>query len=706
VQQAFTLRYSGTQLAGDSTHSRRITEDGAVTDQQLRRLAEAHRVAVTYVDWRKERVAISPDTLRAVLTALGVDASSDAAVRDSLRAVAQRAAAPGLPPVSVVRHGAPMPVAAEIEGFGRVEAGQPLPPDLPLGWYRLRRVDGATGELAYVPDRLALPRRRLAGLMSQLYSVRSGASWGFGDLGDLAELTRWSGRLGAGFTLVNPLHAAEPVPPVSASPYLPVSRRFASPLYLRIEQIPEYAQLPTPERERLTGLAASLRTDQRSAAVIDRDRVWQAKREALGALFAVPLSPGRREAYRRFVVREGQALTDFATWSALAEAYGPRWRDWPSSLRPVRSPQVAAEASRLADRVEFHRWLQWLLDEQLAAVQAAARDAGMPLGVLHDLAVGVDPDGADTWMHQDVYAYGVTVGVPPDAFNRLGQDWQQPPWHPGRLAAAGYGPYRDLLRFWLRHAGGLRADHVMGLFRLWWVPEGASPMDGTYVHYDHEAMVGILALEAHLAGAVVVGEDLGTVEPWVRDYLASRGVLGTSLLWFEADDSKPRPADRWRTGCLATVDSHDMPPIAGYATGEFIALREKLGLLGNQSPAAASEELAAHVTAWRRLLVSCGLLSTEDAPLPELTRALHLFLTRTPAVLVGLSLADLVGERRSQNLPGTHREYPNWQVPLCDGDGRGVLLEDLMARPEAAAQLSEVVVALAPDRGGAQPAGG
>ncbi len=671
-----------------------------MTDHQLRQLAEAHRVAVEYVDWRRQRVAISPETLRAVLAALGVDASSAAAVSAGLRSVAHHAAAPGLPPVTVVRRGGVLPFPAVLEtgdGAARAQlgAGERLPADLPLGWYRLRGPDGSAGELAYVPDRLGLPYQgRLAGLMSQLYSVRSGASWGFGDLGDLAELARWSGGLGAGFTLVNPLHAAEPAPPVSASPYLPVSRRFASPLYLRIEQIPEYAQLPTPERERLTGLAAPLRTDQRAAAAIDRDRVWTAKREALATLFAVPSTAGRQGAYRGFVAREGRSLTDFATWCALAEQYGPRWREWPAELRDVRSPAVAAEAARLGQRVEFHRWLQWLLDEQLASTQAAARDAGMRLGVVHDLAVGVDPDGADAWMHQDVYAAGVTVGVPPDDFNRLGQDWQQPPWHPGRLASAGYGPYRDLLRFWLRHAGGLRVDHVMGLFRLWWVPAGASPLDGTYVHYDHEAMVGILALEAHLADAVVIGEDLGTVEPWVRDYLASRGVLGTSLLWFESVDGAPRPAERWRTGCLATVDSHDMPPVAGYATGEFIELREQLGLLGNQSPAQAYEELACRVAAWRRLLVSYGLLSTEDAPLPELTRALHLFLTRTPATLVGLSLADLVGERRSQNLPGTHREYPNWKVPLCDGAGHGVLLEDLMTSPAVAAQLRGVVAAL------------
>ncbi|MGH3657715.1 MAG: 4-alpha-glucanotransferase, partial [Micromonosporaceae bacterium] len=478
-----------------------------MTDHELRQLAQAYRVAVTYVDWQDNHVTVSPETLRTVLIALGVDVSTPSAVREELRRAARRTEEPPLQTVTVVREGAGFPVPPgarlEIDGVGPIGADGRLPRDLPLGWHTVRSSAGLSGALAYVPDRLRPPPQltgRAAGLMAQLYSVRSAGSWGIGDLADLAELARWSGGLGAGFTLVNPLHATEPTVPVHASPYLPSSRRFASPLYLRIEQIPEYAALPAGDRP--TGPPGG-------GDLIDRDDVWTAKREALTRLYAVTPTPARREAYHRFVASEGQALTDFATWCALTEAYRGSWRRWPEALRNPRSPEVAAEAVRLADRVEFHRWVQWLVDEQLATAQRAATEAGMPLGIMHDLAVGADPDGADAWMHSDVHAEGVTVGVPPDYFNRLGQDWRQPPWHPGRLAEAGYGPYRDLVRFWLRHGGGLRADHVMGLFRLWWVPSGGSPLDGTYVHYDHEAMVGILALEAHLASAVVVGEDLG-----------------------------------------------------------------------------------------------------------------------------------------------------------------------------------------------------
>ena len=244
------------------------------------------------------------------------------------------------------------------------------------------------------------------------------------------------------------------------------------------------------------------------------------------------------------------------------------------------SAGVEALRDALADRIHFYEWLQWCLDEQLGAVQRAAVDAGMRIGVMHDLAVGVHPDGADSWALSGTLARGVSIGAPPDMYNQLGQDWVMPPWRPDRLAEVGYEPYRVMLRTILRHAGGLRIDHVIGLFRLWWVPPGCRPSEGTYVGYDHEALVGILVLEAHRAGAVVVGEDLGTVEPWTRDYLLQRGILGTSVLWFEKDaQGQPLSPSRWREMCLATVTTHDLPPTAGYLAGEHVDLRDRLGLL-------------------------------------------------------------------------------------------------------------------------------
>ena len=310
----------------------------------------------------------------------------------------------------------------------------------------------------------------------------------------------------------------------------------------------------------------------------------------------------------------------------------------------------------------------------------------MALGIVHDLAVGVHQDGADTWALQDVMARGVSVGAPPDAFNQVGQDWSQPPWRPDRLAEAGYGPYRDMLRTVLRHAGGVRVDHILGLFRLWWVPEGRPAAEGTYVRFDHEALIGILALEAWRAGAVVVGEDLGTVEPWVRHYLAARGVLGTSILWFERDyeaDVALSP-ERWRPLCLASVTTHDLPPTAGYLAGEHIRIRDDLGLLTR--PVEEERQLdEADRESWLALLVERGwLVAGAEHDVPAVTLALHRALAATPSRLLGVALTDIVGDVRAMNQPGTSDEYPNWQLPLADGDGAPVLLDDLVGSPRAA----------------------
>jgi 4-alpha-glucanotransferase len=274
------------------------------------------------------------------------------------------------------------------------------------------------------------------------------------------------------------------------------------------------------------------------------------------------------------------------------------------------------------------------------------------------------------------------VGAPPDPFNQRGQDWSQPPWRPDRLEEQGYAPLRDLVAAVLRHAGGVRVDHIIGLFRLWWIPEGMSPADGTYVRYDHEAMIGVLALEAHRAGAVVVGEDLGVVEPSAREYLASRGVLGTSILWFErGDDGRPLPAERWRELCLASVTTHDLPPTAGYLAGEHVRLRDRLGLLTRP----LEEEIAvdeAERESWLEELRARGLLSL-DGDETEQVRALHEYLTLTPSRLRCVALTDAVGDRRTQNQPGTTDEYPNWRVPLSGPDGRPMLLEDVIASQRA-----------------------
>jgi 4-alpha-glucanotransferase len=530
-----------------------------------------------------------------------------------------------------------------------------------------------------------------------------------GDLGDLAELTAWAGRaLGAGFVQVNPLHAAVPGTPTDPSPYRPSSRRFPDPVHLRVEDIPEFAYVDDPGRvgallERAERLRASVLD---KGALIDRDAVWELKREALELVREVPLGPGRRAAYVDFLAEEGEALEDHATWCALAEVYGPEWQRWPVGLRDPRSPATARARGELMDRVDFHSRLAWLTDAQLATAQRSARDAGMAVGLVHDLAVGVHPGGADAWAQQEYFAAGMSVGAPPDAFNARGQDWGLPPWRPDRLAASGYAPYRHLLRALFRHAGALRIDHVMGLFRLWWVPQGQPPTEGTYVRYDAEAMLAILTLEASRAGALVIGEDLGTVEPGVRETLHERGVLGTSVLWFERDwdgDGKPLPPERWRPDCLATATTHDLPPTASRLTGDHVELRDRLGLL---TGSLEDERTAATADTgeWLALLARLGLLHgasdagsavSEEAEI----QAVHRFLLRTPARMIGVWLPDTVGDRRPQNLPGTWDQYPNWRLPIADADGRPVTLEELAASPRLHA-LIDVLRGRSGDRGG------
>ena len=685
--------------------------------EDLSRLAELHGVATAYSPSPDRAVPASAVAVVAALAALGVDASTPRATAAALAARQQELAERLLPPTVVGRYGS-TPAALDAlpegtvlhidteQGESRASAGQ-----LPSGVHHLTATapDGRSAEaqLVIAPDRLPTPTGRSYGLMVQVYSLLSRHSWGMGDLGDLGELTAWAGRsLGAGFVQVNPLHAAVPGAPTDPSPYRPSSRRFPDPVYLRVEDIPEFAYVEEAERERLRGLlerAARLRESVlEKGALIDRDAVWELKREALEIVREVPLGPGRRAAYVDFLAREGEALEDHATWYALAEVHGSNWREWPAALRDPHSPETARARAELMDRVDFHCRLAWLTDDQLTAAQRAARDAGMPIGVVHDLAVGVHPDGADAWAQQRYFAAGMSVGAPPDAFNSLGQDWGLPPWRPDRLAESGYAPYRRLLRALFRYAGALRIDHVMGLFRLWWVPQGHPPTEGTYVRYDAEAMLAILALEASRAGSVVIGEDLGTVEPGVRETLQERGVLGTSVLWFERDwegDGRPLAAESWRADCLATATTHDLPPTAARLTGEHVELRDRLGLLTRPVEEERIES-ATDVGEWLALLSRLGLYehaegggrpaSEEEAEI----HAVHRFLLRTPARMIGVWLPDTVGDRRPQNLPGTWDQYPNWRLPIADAEGRPVTLEELAASPRLHALVDVLRVGL------------
>jgi len=701
-------------------------------NSSLSELADAYGIAVDYWDWQGRHVAVPAETVIAVLAGLGVDASSPETVAAAL---VQHQDGPWkrmLPPFLALREGRTAavwvhlpqgdPVAVrldletgtsredltqlenwnpprEVDGAWVGEASFEIPADLPLGYHTLHARSGqhtASMTLIVTPEYLGFPERmgsrRAWGLAAQLYSVRSQQSWGVGDLTDLEDLAVWSaGEHHADFVLINPLHAAEPVSPLEPSPYLPTSRRFVNPIYLRVERIAEYAVATEEQRAEIDQQRVKLKVELANATQVDRDRSWKAKRKALKIVFGVPRTPGREASLRAYRAREGSSLRNYTVWAVLAEHLGPHVDAWPEEFRHPDSDQVQAYAAAHAPEVDFQCWVQWLLDEQLATTQQASLRAGMALGVMHDLAVGVHPSGADAWSLQDTYAQGVTVGAPPDPYNQHGQDWSQRPWRPDRLAETAYGPFREMVAAILRHAGGVRVDHVIGLFRLWWIPRGAGPKEGAYVRYDHEAMIGILALEARRADALVVGEDLGTVEPWVRDYLIERGILGTSILWFEYEfdgSGAPLRPEWWREACLASVTTHDLPPTAGYLAGDHVRLRDELSILTRS----LSEELAADEAerqAWLANLRHRGALG-EHADVEETVQALYRYLTWTPSRLLCVALTDAVGDRAAQNQPGTIDEYPNWRVPLTGPDGSPVMLEDVFTSPRVAA-LVEVV---------------
>lgn len=675
-------------------------------DDALAGLAARYGVATEYWDQQGNHRAVSSETVIAVLAVLGVAAATPEQVAAATIAADERSWRRTLPPVYVHRrprtgriwvhvpHGTPvvahlvwedgtgaqpatqldhLVAPREIDGILIGEAAFEIPADLPLGYHQFQvrtRQGIAMCPLIVTPDRLP-PVEPGWGLMVQLYSTPSRRSWGIGDLTDLTEIARRAAEYDGDFVLVNPLYAGSPVEPIEQSPYLPVTRRFPDPLYLDIDRVAAEVDLPDADRHRLETLRE--RVPPLTQTRIDRARIWQIKRAALEVLWTAADTEDPR--FSAFVSDGGVGLQDFALWCALAEENGSRWRDWPKELQDVRAPAVTGRFAELEDRVLFYCWLQFQLDRQLEHTQKSARAAGMSIGVIHDMAVGVHPDGCDTWRLAPVVAAHATVGAPPDMYNPMGQDWSSPPWLPEALADSAFAAYRDMIRATLHHAGGIRIDHVLGLYRQWWIPDGFAPDQGTYVAMDHEALIGILTLEAHRHDAVVIGEDLGTVADWMRSDMADRGILGTGVLWFERGQAIT-PPEHWRSQSLTSVTVHDLPPTAGYIAGEHIALRERLGLL-HDSGEAERRAHADEIADWRALLSDRGWIAHPDVSIGDFVIGLHRCLAASPAVLLGVALPDLTGEVRTQNQPGTNREYPNWSIPLGDAQGRAVPVDDL-----------------------------
>jgi 4-alpha-glucanotransferase len=565
-----------------------------------------------------------PDTRRALLQAMGVDPDG------------------GAPPpsarIEVIRPGRRSrlhgPGELTLEDGTVLPVERALPGDVPYGYHDWRPRDGEPVRVIVTPGRCPLDEERRGwGWAVQLYALRSRASWGMGDLADLRELGRWSRERGASLLLVNPMSAALPLEQQEPSPYYPSSRRYRNPLYLRVEDVPGASdEAALVEAAAVAGRA--LNKDRR----IDREAVYRLKMAALERLFR---SFGESAAFDRYCGEQGPALLEFATFCALAETFGGGWPAWPAQYRRAHSEPVRRFAVENAPRVRFHQWLQWLLDEQL-------RRAGEHVHVMHDLPIGVDPGGADGWAWQDVLAGGVRVGAPPDKFATQGQDWGLPPFVPHKLRSAGYDPFIQVIRACLRHAGGLRIDHVMGLFRLFWIPEGATARDGTYVRYSPDELLAIVALESHRAGAVVCGEDLGTVEDGVREMLAEHRILSYRVFWFESD-----PPERYPRLALSAVTTHDLPTIAGLWDGSDLEEQRRLGTDPNED---GTREIQEHVS---RLTGLPRSASSSDVAV-----AVHQLLGRAPSVMVTATLEDALLVPDRPNIPGTTGKRPNWSLAL------------------------------------------
>jgi len=699
-------------------------------DPRMARLAAAFGIATQFWDWKGQYREASPATVLACLAALGVETDQEGWLDKAFIEADERPWRQPLPACIVAEQhqeryvDVHVPAGRPAHTWVRLEDGSTfildqvdnfdadrliddhwvgratfrLPTMVVPGYHTLfLESDDQSWETDFIvtPGWVGTSKLGLGsvwGFMAQLYSVCGESSWGVGDFADLTDLAVWAKTgHGADYVLINPTHAAQIVPPMEPSPYLPSTRRYTNPLYIRPEAIEEYstasddlrAQVQFYRREALGAAQASER--------IERDAVWQAKKAALRLIFRLGLRPSRQMEFEAYAAAQGPSLRSFAVWCALTEAYGQVWTAWPDPYQHPESAEVAQFERAHGSDVRFHLWLQWIADSQARDAQATAVTVGMRIGVMSDLAVGVNQVGEETWSTREVFAHGVSVGAPPDAYNQSGQNWQQPPWRPDKLESASYGPWRALVSSILARAGAVRVDHIIGLFRLWWIPEGTDPADGVYIQYNHEAMVGILALEALRAGAMVIGEDLGTVEPSAREYLAKHGILGTSVLWFENDAVTGAPLDpaQWRTLCLGSVTTHDLPPTLGYLAHDHIALRYRLGLLTES----LEDEIERDATEQRTVLKGLAgreLIAQGESDPRQVMLGLHRFLFQTPAKLKCVALTDAVGERRTQNQPGTINEYPNWRVPLAGESGQRLSLEQVYAL-DCVTQLTDIM---------------
>ncbi len=663
----------------------------------LHRLASRVGILPSYVDQTGTETRVTSDETRvAILRAMGIDASTEERAREALEALETRERERVVAPVRVVRANGPdaatVSLRAPEEPGGMVEwelelvweSGEPvrlagtaqpewdgsftvpLEEAPPEGYHALRAVVRAGGgersgeqSLIVVPDaspsvRDVAGRERVFGVIANLYSVRGAGDWGIGDVSVLARLLEWTGSVGGAFVGVNPLHALRNRG-TDVSPYSPVSRVFRNPVYLDVEAVPGLRECEEAKRLMESPDLVRERDVLRAGDRVEYDRVMALKRRVLEAAYRA-CGPHAGEDFRRWAGAQGEALTAFATFEALADRFGGGdWREWPGPFRDPRSPEVAAFREAHPEEVGFHRWLQWELDRQLGEAAARGGAAGLGIGLYQDLAIGTSPGGADVWAAPHLFLRGVGIGAPPDEYSASGQDWGLPPLDPRALREDAYRYWIALVRASLRHAGALRIDHAIGLFRQFWIPEGMDGKQGAYVRFPAEELLGILALEARRHGAVVVGEDLGTVPPEVPPVLRRRGVLSSRVFYFEREDGAFRPAAEYEPMSLATANTHDMATLAGFWRGRDVEVRREVGIIESDEDAAEqSRARRGERRAVLERLAAEGVLPEAEEPATdaELRGAVHAFLCRTPAAMVGLALDDLVGEVEPVNVPG------------------------------------------------------
>lgn len=647
-----------------------------MSDAPLLALAKAAGVVVDWVDFDGQARQVQPDTVRAVLAALGHDPKDPASPL-------AKPGARSKPALLVLEAGRRHDFAIQartarlsLEDGGQEDLhgdGQRLSLQVDEPGYHTLEFEQQRLALAVCPPRAITPMdllgRRAWGLAAQLYALRE--QGGFGDFSDLAAFVRTAGAAGADAVAISPTNALFPAAPERCSPYSPSSRDHRNILYASLTALGLPPSPPSGSEQ------------------IDWPTEARGKLAQLNAAYHVFAGDTRFDAY---VAAGGAELARHALFEVLDERFAPTlgagaWRRWPIQFRNPASAELAAEAMGLGDRVGFFLFAHWLADLSLQQAQAAAKRSGMGLGVIADLAVGLDPGGSHAWRRPDELMMGLTLGAPPDAFQAAGQGWGLTSFSPGALQANGYAPFLTTLRATLRHAGGVRIDHALGLGRLWVIPDGAPASAGAYLQYPIDDLLALVALESQRAGAVVIGEDLGVVPEGLRDKLAARGLLGMRVLPFErTEDGAFRPPGDWDERAVAMTSTHDLAPTAGWWRGGDIAWRERLQAAGDRA-AERVDRAADREALWAAAKtqgVAEGPAPTE--PAPAVDAALRL-VAASACELALVPVEDLLGLEEAPNLPGVVEGHPNWRRRLPAGSD--ALLED----PQVAARLVQLDIA-------------